>query len=432
MQKIDMIATTALAKLVQAGTDKAQCVACMSEKQEFNVEGGEFSLFRTLFNTDMTLVAYKDNKKGTVKINSFSDEEIDRGVKEAMQVAESSAADEAYDIAPRQDEKNFKDGIGEPDLDKFFKRVKEFVDTVKNEYPKINIAQLIAAYNNKFYCYRDTNGTNIIANNGTYSISVGMTAVDGEKVTSANYFGFTTTDLETPFIEQGGARKRMEKTISILDAKPLDHKFTGTMVMADEALGEFMYFLIDNYIESEVIKDKTSQWYGKLNEKVADEKLTVKLSVSDPRIVSKDRFTSDGYVAEDVTLIDKGVIKQYFIDIYTANKSGFPVCKNDSYNMIIEPGNTSYDDMIKDIKEGIIVGMFSGGHPNVDGEFSGVAKNSFYIKDGKIAGPVSEAMINGNLGDIFNNIRAVSKEVGTDGSAVVPAMVFDGVVVSGK
>ena len=226
--------------------------------------------------------------------------------------------------------------------------------------------------------------------------------------------------------------KRMEKTISILDAKPLDHKITGTMVMADEALGEFMYFLIDNYIESEVIKDKTSQWYGKLNEKVADEKLTVKLSVNDPRIVSKDRFTSDGYVAEDVTLIDKGVIKQYFIDTYTANKNGFPVCKNDSYNMIIEPGNTSYDDMIKDIKEGIIVGMFSGGYPNVDGEFSGVAKNSFYIKDGKIAGPVSEAMINGNLGDIFNNIRAVSKEVGTDGSAVVPAMAFDGVVVSGK
>ena len=138
------------------------------------------------------------------------------------------------------------------------------------------------------------------------------------------------------------------------------------------------------------------------------------------------------FLAENVDLIKNGVLENYFIDLYTAKKTGFEPVKTAGTGMVIEPGDISYDDMIKDIKEGIIVGMFSGGYPGVSGEFSGVAKNSFYIKDGKIAGPLSEAMINGNLADIFNNIRGISKEVIADGSMVLPMVAFDGVVVSGK
>ena len=119
MQKIDNIAAVTLAKFVREGVDMARCIATLSEKQEFNVEGGEFSLFRTVFNTEMTLGAYKDHKYGTVKINSFSDEDIETGIKDCLEVAEASVADEAYDMAPRQGEHKFREGIDKPDLDKF-------------------------------------------------------------------------------------------------------------------------------------------------------------------------------------------------------------------------------------------------------------------------------------------------------------------------
>ena len=78
------------------------------------------------------------------------------------------------------------------------------------------------------------------------------------------------------------------------------------------------------------------------------------------------------------------------------------------------------------------MGGFSGGHPGVSGDFSGVAKNSFYIEDGKIQGAVSETMINGNLEKVFQNVTAVSKEVSMDGASVMPYLATEGIVISGK
>ena len=89
-------------------------------------------------------------------------------------------------------------------------------------------------------------------------------------------------------------------------------------------------------------------------------------------------------------------------------------------------------DMIRSIRSGLIVGGFSGGKPGTNGEFSGVAKNSYYVEDGEIQGAVSEIMINGNLADVLQNIRAISCETLSDGGIVVPYVLVDGIVISGK
>ena len=43
-----------------------------------------------------------------------------------------------------------------------------------------------------------------------------------------------------------------------------------------------------------------------------------------------------------------------------------------------------------------------------------------------------ETMVNGNLGEIFKNIRGISKEQLCDGGMVMPYIAFDGIVISGK
>ncbi|MCR4903415.1 MAG: hypothetical protein K6A23_11205 [Butyrivibrio sp.] len=78
------------------------------------------------------------------------------------------------------------------------------------------------------------------------------------------------------------------------------------------------------------------------------------------------------------------------------------------------------------------MGLFSGGEPGTNGEFSGVAKNSFLIENGKITKALTETMINGNLGKMFENIREVSKEQICFGFGVIPYIAFDGIIISGK
>ncbi len=78
------------------------------------------------------------------------------------------------------------------------------------------------------------------------------------------------------------------------------------------------------------------------------------------------------------------------------------------------------------------MGGFSGGEPGANGEFSGVAKNSFYVENGEIKGAVMETMINGNLQDVFRNVTAVSKELVSDGRMAFPYLATEGVTISGN
>ena len=88
--------------------------------------------------------------------------------------------------------------------------------------------------------------------------------------------------------------------------------------------------------------------------------------------------------------------------------------------------------MIKNVKKGILLGRFSGGSPAANGDFSGVAKNSYLIENGEITKPLSETMIAGNIVKMFNDIISVSKEKVDYGNAIVPWMHSTGITISGK
>ena len=69
------------------------------------------------------------------------------------------------------------------------------------------------------------------------------------------------------------------------------------------------------------------------------------------------------------------------------------------------------------------------GIPAKSREFSvGGAENARFM----ITRAVTETMVNGNLGEAFNRVRGISRELCCDGSSVVPYIAVDGIVISGK
>ena len=65
-------------------------------------------------------------------------------------------------------------------------------------------------------------------------------------------------------------------------------------------------------------------------------------------------------------------------------------------------------------------------------DFSGVAKNSFYVEDGKVRFPVNETMVAGNFVDLLHNVRAVGATAVNFGSQAFPAIAASGVTISTK
>jgi PmbA protein len=61
-----------------------------------------------------------------------------------------------------------------------------------------------------------------------------------------------------------------------------------------------------------------------------------------------------------------------------------------------------------------------------------VAKNSFLIENGKIAGALSETMISGCVPDMLMQIRGISSDLLKDGNVSIPYIAFDGLTISWK
>lgn len=432
MTDIKNIAEKTRQLLLNAGAQKAQYTVTEKEKHEFNVDGGEFSLFRTLFDRSLSITAYKDQKKGSAFTNQFDDAAVEGAVTDCIKSAESGIADECYDIAPKQESEIFREGAYEPDIELFFSRTRELMADIREKHPKILMEQMIVSHDKIHTIYQNTNGTEFETFKGAYSVSLMYSAHEGDTTTSFFGSGIYTDKLDRPFIELGSLEKDLSDTEAQLCTIPMEGKFEGVIVLTPGSLGEFLGSAISNFTSDGVILEKTSIWLDKLEKQVADGRLTISMRPGDSRIVCGEKYTGDGFRSEDYDLIKNGVLKSFLLSLYVANKSGFAPAKNTSFSVVIEGGDTSYEDMIKNIKKGLIIGRFSGGQPGINGDFSGVAKNSFLVEDGAIKGAVSETMINGNLADLLNSLVAISKETVADGSTVLPYMAFDKVVISGK
>lgn len=432
MEEIKAVAQKLGAALQEAGADKAQYTVTCKETHEFNVDGGEFSLFRTLFDNGLSITAYKDQKKGSVFINSFENEAVKNAVEDCMKAAASAIADEAYDIAPKQENEIFREGAYEPDVDKLFFRTRELLETIQKNHPCIIMEQMIVSHTKRHSLYRNTNGTEYEIFDGSYRVSLMFSAKEGEKTTS--FFGseVETDSLNQPFISLGSIEKDLKDVEAQLHVIPLEGKFEGVVVLTPGSLASFLYSIVSNFAGDGAVLQKTSLWLDKLGEKVADEKLTVSMNPSDSRICCGERYTADGFRSKDYDLIRNGVLQSFLLSLYVANKTGYPRADNTSFNVVIEGGDTPCEDIIKGIQKGIIVGRFSGGEPGSNGEFSGVAKNSFYVENGEIKGAVTETMINGNLAEMLQRVVAVSKETVASGSSVLPYIAVDGIVIAGK
>ncbi|MBE5950397.1 MAG: TldD/PmbA family protein [Lachnospiraceae bacterium] len=432
MEELRCVAQKVQEEIKNAGIEKARFSVEEKETQEFSMENGEFSLYRTLFDKDLSVTVFPNQKKGSGSTNKLDDASIKAVVEGALASAESAVPDEAYDIAPKQENQAFEAGTYEPDMDLLFARTKELAEDIKKEFPKIQVMLMMVSHEKNHEIYWNTNGTEFERFYGCYNLMIEFSANEGDKTTSLAYASVRTATLEQPFIEMAAVKRKLADTVKQLDVKPMEGKFTGTVVLMPECVDEFLGYICSNFTSDSVILEKTSIWLDKLGEQVADPRVSVTFDPMHEQIISRERYTYDGFVSEPEDFIKDGVLSSFKTSLYVANKSGVKPAKNTSYCMVMQPGDTSFEDIIKNTKQGLLLGGFSGGQPGTNGEISGVAKNSFLIEDGKITTAVNEVMITGNLADMIQNVVAISKETLSEGTSVMPYVAVDGVVVSGK
>ncbi|MBR0081735.1 MAG: TldD/PmbA family protein [Clostridia bacterium] len=432
IETLKQTALKALAALTEAGADKGLCSVQYKITHEFNVDGGEFSLFRTLFDKQLKLNAVAGGRKGTVTQNRYDDETLRSAAATCLSAAESAEPDENWDFAPMAENTDVTRGATDPDLDRLFFRCKELLEQVKERFPKVMIEQFVVSHEEIFHVVADTCGVLHSTHEGSYTLIMMYSGHEGDRASSFMISTAQTADLDRPLIELASIEHDLASAEKQIDTVNPSGKFEGTMVLTPDCVSDLLGSLLMQFAGEDGLLNGTSPWKDKLHQPVADERITIGLAPLDERIVCGKRVTEEGFVAENFDIIHNGRLNAFALGLYAANKLHLPRGKNDSYNMVMAPGDKPLDEIIASIDRGILVGRFSGGKPASNGDFSGVAKNSFLIENGKVGAALSETMISGNLADMLFRLRGVSAEQVQSGYTVLPYAAFDGITISGK
>ena len=152
-----------------------------------------------------------------------------------------------------------------------------------------------------------------------------------------------------------------------------------------------------------------------------------KLSIWDDAIINYrpgSRYCdAEGVPSQRTPIINRGVVSSFLYDLQTAALSGTESTGSAARdlaslpspsisNLVIESGDISFEDMLADIKEGLIVEQLMGASQGniLGGEFSGNVLLGYAVQNGKIMGRVKDTMVSGNIYDVLKDVAAIGKE----------------------
>lgn len=166
---------------------------------------------------------------------------------------------------------------------------------------------------------------------------------------------------------------------------------------------------------------------GRLGEKIADERFSIADNPMLDYAGSSGRYDGEGVPCQVTPLIENGVAKNFLYDLDTAGRAGAKSTGNGigcgPTNLVVKEGDTPYQEMVKNTKEGLLVHSVMGlgqGNP-ISGEFSVNIQLGYKIENGQVVGRVKDVMLAGNTYDALKNIAAIGdKAEWAGGSLLTP------------
>lgn len=220
------------------------------------------------------------------------------------------------------------------------------------------------------------------------------------------------------------------------------------VILTQPALSALFYHTIVNALKADFVQRDRSALKGKVGETIASNTLTIHDNAVLEGGLGTWRFDDEGVASQDTCLIERGVLRGYMYDHYTAaiegksstgngrRPSGVPysvVPHVEPSNFVVSPGALDEGQILKEVGSGLLVGGLQGAHSSdaETGEFSAVATPAWRIENGQVAGAVRPPMIAGNVYGLIRNIVAVAKNVRQFDYLVAPWVAFSNVRVVG-
>jgi PmbA protein len=202
------------------------------------------------------------------------------------------------------------------------------------------------------------------------------------------------------------------------------------MLVENRTAGRLLYMFV-RPMSARSLQQKSSYLDGMQGKEIASPVLTV---IDDPFIeggFASRLYDGQGIASKKRVMIEKGVLKEYYIDNYYGKKLGMTPNGGSTSNIRFDLGTRGFNEIVRDVKSGIFVTSFNGGNSNsTTGDFS-FGVSGFLVEGGKIVKPVNEMNISGNAKEFWKKLSELGNDPYKYSSLLSPTLVFKDIDFSG-
>ena len=449
---LKQLASDVVAKALKAGATDAEAVVYEGDEFSALVRLGQVETLKESGSRAVGLRVFIGQRTASTSSSDFSTDSIARLVEGAVTLAKITSEDPFAGL-PEQEEFGQLDG----DLGLYFDDVNQMPPAERIEIAR-RVEAAALAYDTRIQNSRggdfDTATSHKIMMNsrgftGEYrrsycGFSVSPIAQDAQGGMQRDYWfsnARTVKKLDNP--EEIG-REAARRTLRRLGARRVNTQ-KASVVFSSE-LAQSVIGNIFDAANGDAIYRNASFFSGMLGERVAGDNITV---IDDGTLIfdgiggfGTRPFDGEGLPTRRTVLVERGILKNYVMNTYTARKLGMKSTGNASRglagnpgigagNFYLEAGTLTPEQIIADIKTGLYVTETMGHGVNlVTGDYSHGA-SGLWIENGEIAYPVEEITIAGNLKDMYKNIVAIGNDLVFHGASAAPTIRIEGMTIAG-
>ena len=245
-------------------------------------------------------------------------------------------------------------------------------------------------------------------------------------------------DLEPP---EAVGQEAARRTLRMLDARRVPTQQAPVIFAPEVARG--LVGAVFDAAAGDAIYRGASIFTGKLGETVAADAVTVVDDGTIPGGFGTSPFDAEGLPSRRTVIVERGVLRSYLLNVYAGRKLGMKSTGNagrglagnpylDSGNLFFEAGSVAPEEILRGVERGLYVTRLMGQGVNlVTGDYSRGAAG-LWIENGKLAYPVQEITIAGNLKEMLRNITAIGNDLVFRGATASPTIRVDGMTIAGQ
>nr|MDO8134085.1 TldD/PmbA family protein [Candidatus Njordarchaeum guaymaensis] len=427
------VSARAVAQAEKIGATQAEAFALRSTISTCFIEKLEVTSAQRKVQTGIGIRVALGKRIGFSCTSSLSEQSIKETIEKALKIAHAREEDPRFKTFQTQGSCQkvlgiFDKRVRESQTDELISEGRLLAEASRNYDKRIHSGS--GSLRNVVYDRTIANslGVELEESDTVVSLEMSVMAKDNSEVSSGAYAESARSLGDVGVERVGFTASRL--AVEQLRRKPIETKAMD-LVMHSYAIGDLLSntlhpaFMGDNLIRSR------TPFAGKLAKKVVSELV----SVDDSGVVDKglatQSFDDEGTPTRRTPLIEKGVVKSFLYDSIWANQAKTQSTGNasrkaadglrtygsepviDTTNIVVKPGNKSFEELVSEIDAGILTYYVSGAHTanQVSGAFSVAAETAFKIEHGEITYPVKEAMIGGDLIQLLSKVSQVANDV---------------------